>query len=187
MNTIAPNLTALVRKLVGAHLIAHGGSFLNLAKLLGSTVQILGAELSFKALKTKHATAKYELIYYALLIGQPAQNFKGKISRSLVAKTELVIMEDALGHGQHNSMGLEKQSQGRLASSTKGKPKIESYDKDWKKGVGGFHQAPHGVSVDEEMQKLPVAEEKKEKKKKKKERSGDDDAALQADAGKESD
>ncbi|XP_054785914.1 probable nucleolar protein 5-1 [Prosopis cineraria] len=201
MNIIAPNLTALVGKLVGARLIAHGGSFLNLAKLPGSTVQILGAEKAlFRALKTKHATPKYELIYYASLIGHPAQNFKGKISRSLAAKTTLVIMEDALGHGQHNSMGLENKAKlearlrslegnelGRLAGSTRGKPKIESYDKDWKKGVGGFCQAPHGASVDEEMQELPVAEEKKEKKKEKKERSGDDDAALQADAGKESD
>lgn len=44
MNTIAPNLTALVGELVGARLIAHGGSLLNLAKQPGSTVQILGAE-----------------------------------------------------------------------------------------------------------------------------------------------
>ncbi|KAE8678192.1 Nucleolar protein 58 [Hibiscus syriacus] len=44
MNTVAPNLTALVGELVGARLIAHGGSLLNLAKQPGSTVQILGAE-----------------------------------------------------------------------------------------------------------------------------------------------
>jgi nucleolar protein 58 len=44
MNTISPNLTALVGKLVGARLIAHGGSLMNLAKQPGSTVQILGAE-----------------------------------------------------------------------------------------------------------------------------------------------
>ena len=44
MNTIAPNLTALVGELVGARLIAHGGSLLNLAKQPGSTIQILGAE-----------------------------------------------------------------------------------------------------------------------------------------------
>ncbi|GJT24307.1 probable nucleolar protein 5-2 [Tanacetum coccineum] len=44
MNSIAPNLTALVGELVGARLIAHGGSLLNLAKQPGSTVQILGAE-----------------------------------------------------------------------------------------------------------------------------------------------
>ncbi|CAB4277631.1 unnamed protein product [Prunus armeniaca] len=41
MNTIAPNFTALVGELVGAHLIAHGGSLLNLAKQPGSTVRFL--------------------------------------------------------------------------------------------------------------------------------------------------
>ncbi|KAM1060303.1 hypothetical protein TB1_024225 [Malus domestica] len=63
MNTVAPNLTALVGELVGAHPISHGGSLLNLAKQPGSIVPILGAEKAlFRALKTKHATPKYGLI-----------------------------------------------------------------------------------------------------------------------------
>ena len=41
---IAPNLTTMVGELVGARLIAHAGSLLNLAKHPSSTVQILGAE-----------------------------------------------------------------------------------------------------------------------------------------------
>ena len=111
MNTIAPNLTALVGELVGARLIAHGGSLLNLAKQPGSTVQILGAEKAlFRALKTKHATPKYGLIYHASLIGQAAPKLKGKISRSLAAKTALAIRYDALGDGQDNSMGLENRA-----------------------------------------------------------------------------
>lgn len=44
MQAIAPNLTALVGELVGARLIAHAGSLMNLAKSPGSTIQILGAE-----------------------------------------------------------------------------------------------------------------------------------------------
>lgn len=44
MNAIAPNLTVLVGELVGARLIAHAGSLINLAKQPASTVQILGAE-----------------------------------------------------------------------------------------------------------------------------------------------
>jgi nucleolar protein 58 len=151
MNTIAPNLTAMVGELVGARLIAHGGSLLNLAKQPGSTVQILGAEKAlFRALKTKHATPKYGLIYHASLIGQAAQKFKGKISRSLAAKTALAIRCDALGDGQDNTMGLENRAKlearlrnlegkelGRFAvSAAKGKPKIEAYDKDKKKEAG---------------------------------------------------
>jgi len=152
MNTIAPNLTALVGELVGARLIAHGGSLLNLAKQPGSTVQILGAEKAlFRALKTKHATPKYGLIYHASLIGQAPPKLKGKISRSLAAKAALAIRYDALGDGQDNSMGLENRAKlearlrnlegrelGRSAGSAKGKPKIEVYDKDRKKGTGGL-------------------------------------------------
>lgn len=111
MNTIAPNLTALVGELVGARLIAHGGSLLNLAKQPGSTVQILGAEKAlFRALKTKHSTPKYGLIFHASLIGQAAPKLKGKISRSLAAKAALAIRYDALGEGEDNSIGLESRA-----------------------------------------------------------------------------
>ncbi|CAN8269887.1 unnamed protein product [Cochlearia groenlandica] len=152
MNTVAPNLTALVGELVGARLISHGGSLLNLSKQPGSTVQILGAEKAlFRALKTKHATPKYGLIYHASVVGQAAPKHKGKISRSLAAKAVLAIRYDALGDGQDNSMGLENRAKletrlrnlegkdlGRLSGSSKGKPKIEVYDKDKKKGSGGL-------------------------------------------------
>ncbi|KAL9451359.1 hypothetical protein AB3S75_013009 [Citrus x aurantiifolia] len=200
MNTVAPNLTALVGELVGARLIAHGGSLLNLAKQPGSTVQILGAEKAlFRALKTKHATPKYGLIYHASLVGQAAPKHKGKISRSLASKTALAIRYDALGDGQDNSMGLENRAKlearlrnlegkelGRAAGSAKGKPKIEVYDKDRKKGPGAMITAattynPAADSIlglmenpaskdDEEkpMEEVAVGQEKKEKKKKSK-------------------
>ena len=65
MSAIAPNLTALVGELVGARLISHAGSLLSLAKHPASTIQILGAEKAlFRALKTKHDTPKYGLIYH---------------------------------------------------------------------------------------------------------------------------
>jgi hypothetical protein len=44
MMAVAPNLTVLVGELVGARLIAHVGSLVNLAKAPASTIQILGAE-----------------------------------------------------------------------------------------------------------------------------------------------
>lgn len=71
MAAIAPNLTSIVGEIVGAKLIAHAGSLLSLAKYPASTVQILGAEKAlFRALKTKHDTPKYGLIYHASLVGQ---------------------------------------------------------------------------------------------------------------------
>ena len=97
MHAIAPNLTVLTGELVGARLISHAGSLLNLAKQPASTVQILGAEKAlFRALKTKHDTPKYGLIYHASLIGQAAPKHKGKISRVLAAKAALAIRVDAL-------------------------------------------------------------------------------------------
>ena len=97
MNAIAPNLTILLGELVGARLISHSGSLMNLAKQPASTVQILGAEKAlFRALKTKHDTPKYGLIYHASLVGQAAPKHKGKISRVLAAKAALATRVDAL-------------------------------------------------------------------------------------------
>ncbi|KAI4302972.1 hypothetical protein MLD38_038657 [Melastoma candidum] len=200
MNTIAPNLTTLVGELVGARLIAHGGSLLNLAKQPGSTVQILGAEKAlFRALKTKHATPKYGLIYHASLIGQAAPKLKGKISRSLAAKAALAIRYDALGDKENpdNTFGIQSRAKiearlsnlegrelGRSAGSVKGKPKIEVYDKDRKKGAGGlitvaktYNPAADSTigkiinSVsDETTEAHPIVELKKDKKKNKDDR-----------------
>ena len=111
MAAIAPNLTVMVGELVGARLISHAGSLMNLAKHPASTVQILGAEKAlFRALKSKHETPKYGLIYHASLIGQSAPKFKGKISRVLAAKSALAIRVDALGDSTDATVGLENRA-----------------------------------------------------------------------------
>ncbi|KAM9305152.1 nucleolar protein 58 isoform 2-T2 [Gastrophryne carolinensis] len=108
MMAIAPNLTILVGELVGARLIAHAGSLLNLAKHPASTVQILGAEKAlFRALKTRRDTPKYGLIYHASLVGQTQPKNKGKISRMLAAKAALAIRYDALGEDTNANLGVE--------------------------------------------------------------------------------
>ena len=95
-------------ELVGARLIAHSGSLINLAKQPASTVQILGAEKAlFRALKSKTDTPKYGLIYHASLIGQSAPKNKGKISRVLAAKTALSIRVDALGENDGPTIAIE--------------------------------------------------------------------------------
>ncbi|XP_007248939.3 nucleolar protein 58 [Astyanax mexicanus] len=111
MMAIAPNLTVMVGELVGARLISHAGSLLNLAKHPASTVQILGAEKAlFRALKTRRDTPKYGLIYHASLVGQTTAKNKGKISRTLAAKTALAIRYDALGEDTNAEMGLENRA-----------------------------------------------------------------------------
>ena len=117
MQAIAPNLTALVGDLVGARLISHAGSLLNLAKHPASTVQILGAEKAlFRALKTKHDTPKYGLIYHASLIGQAPPKLKGKMARMVATKAALSIRVDALtdadgkSEDQAPSIGMENRA-----------------------------------------------------------------------------
>jgi len=73
-----------------------------------STVQILGAEKAlFRALKTKHDTPKYGLIYHASLVGQAQPKHKGKISRVLAAKCALSIRVDALGDTDEATVGFD--------------------------------------------------------------------------------
>ena len=108
MMTIAPNLTILVGELVGARLISHAGSLMNLAKHPASTIQILGAEKAlFRALKTKHDTPKYGLIYHAQLVGNSHSQLKGKMSRTLAAKAALATRVDALSDEPSNALGTE--------------------------------------------------------------------------------
>lgn len=115
MTAIAPNLTALVGELVGARLIAHAGSLMNLSKNPASTIQILGAEKAlFRALKTKHDTPKYGLIYHASLIGQASGKNKGKMARVLAAKTAIGLRVDALQDWGPNEAEIQEDEKAAL-------------------------------------------------------------------------
>jgi nucleolar protein 58 len=107
MAAIAPNLTTIVGELVGARLISHAGSLMNLSKQPASTIQILGAEKAlFRALKSKHDTPKYGLIYHASLVGQAGPKIKGKIARTVATKCALAIRCDALGDSETPEVGI---------------------------------------------------------------------------------
>jgi nucleolar protein 58 len=106
MMAIAPNLTVMVGELVAARLISHAGSLINLAKQPASTIQIFGAEKAlFRALRTKHDTPKYGLIYHASLVGGAQPKLKGKISRSLASKCAICVRVDALSKFIFNFRG----------------------------------------------------------------------------------
>ncbi|CAF1183689.1 unnamed protein product [Rotaria magnacalcarata] len=152
MMAVAPNLTVLVGELVGARLISHAGSLLNLAKHPSSTVQILGAEKAlFRAMKTKHDTPKYGLIYHASLVGQASAKLKGKVSRMLAAKAALSIRVDALGEDTEASLGIEQRADlekkfsileqtatKRISGTGKMQAKFDKYQKN--SGNGQFNQ-----------------------------------------------
>ncbi|XP_032685482.1 nucleolar protein 58-like [Odontomachus brunneus] len=144
MMALAPNLSILVGELVGARLMSHAGSLVNLAKHPASTVQILGAEKAlFRALKMKKDTPKYGLIYHANLIGQSSKKNKGKMSRMLAAKASLATRFDALGENTSFDLGVEhkKKLEARLqllelgnvrkiSGTLKAKTKFKKYHSD---------------------------------------------------------
>ena len=68
------------------------------------------ADLLCRALKTKHDTPKYGLIYHASLVGQTAPKNKGKISRMLAAKTSLCARVDALGEDVKPTLGISSRA-----------------------------------------------------------------------------
>ncbi|CAH0547279.1 unnamed protein product [Brassicogethes aeneus] len=151
MMAMAPNLTVLVGDLVGARLISHAGSLINLAKHPASTVQILGAEKAlFRALKTKKDTPKYGLIYHSQLVGQSSTKNKGKMSRMLAAKASLATRVDALGEDGSFTLGAEHKAKlearlrileegniKRISGTGKAKAKFEKYH-----GVSEVKQYP---------------------------------------------
>merc|ERR1711939_257217 len=95
MDLVAPNLAALIGEIIGARLISHAGSLINLAKYPASTVQILGAEKAlFRALKTKGNTPKYGLIFHSSFISRASTKCKGRISRYLANKCAMAARID---------------------------------------------------------------------------------------------
>lgn len=153
MAAIAPNLTALVGDLVGARLIAHAGSLMNLAKSPASTVQILGAEKAlFRALKTKHDTPKYGLLYHASLVGQATGKNKGKIARMLATKATLGLRVDALadwsaeGEGKGDAVTEEERSALGVANRGKIERRLANLEGRPLRSKG-FNIAPNGIPV----------------------------------------
>lgn len=143
MRAIAPNLTELVGTLIGARLIAHSGSLISLAKNPASTIQILGAEKAlFRALKTKHATPKYGIIYNSSLVGQATGKNKGKIARTLAAKTALGVRADALSEWVDEN-GDEADEEERAAFGVGARAKVENN----LRRLEGKPLVPKGIAV----------------------------------------
>merc|ERR1711994_1232928 len=166
--------------------------------------QILGAEKAlFKALKTKHDTPKYGLIYHAQLVGQASSKLKGKVSRMLAAKAAIATRVDALGEETNTDLGIEhrakvesriRQLEGGQVSQISGSAKKSAkFDKYEAKGEVLEYKAAADVtsgkrkgstdSDDEEDEKPAVKKIKVEevevksekKKKKKKDKAGDEE------------
>lgn len=201
MTAIAPNLTHLVGDLVGARLISHAGSLLNLSKHPASTIQVLGAEKAlFRAMKTKSNTPKYGLLYHANLVGKSHSKFKGKIARVLGAKLALSIRVDALGEDSEATVAkaFKDYIERKLMAAEDGDD-INASRKHLKKALNmsavvaakkAANEAnngnPNGTAAYNAEGDAMVGEEKAEKKEKKsKKRSSKEEAVVEDNADAE--
>jgi nucleolar protein 56 len=96
MDSVAPNITALVGPLVGARLISLAGSLKDLAQKPSSTVQIYGAEKAlFRSLKTGTDPPKHGIIYQVPEVHSAPYWQRGKIARALAGKISIAARIDA--------------------------------------------------------------------------------------------
>jgi len=96
MDSVAPNITALVGPMVGARLISLAGSLKELAKKPSSTVQIYGAEKAlFRSLKTGTDPPKHGIIYQVPEVHSAPFWQRGKIARALAGKIAIAARIDA--------------------------------------------------------------------------------------------
>ena len=157
MHSVAPNLSALIGEVVGARLISHSGSLVNLAKAPASTIQILGAEKAlFRALKTRSNTPKYGIIFHSSFIGRAGAKNKGRISRYLANKCSIASRLDSFSEEPTDLYGLKMKEQ------------VEQRLNFYETGVPPQKNADAMLEVAEEIKKEKAekpAEEKKEEKK----------------------
>ena len=159
MHSVAPNLSALIGEVVGARLISHSGSLINLAKCPASTIQILGAEKAlFRALKTRSNTPKYGIIFHSSFIGRAGAKNKGRISRYLANKCSIASRLDSFSEDPTDLYGLKMKEQ------------VEQRLNFYETGVPPQKNADAMMEVAEEIKKEKKEEKKEEVKEEKKEK-----------------
>jgi len=174
MNSVAPNLSALIGDVVGARLISHAGSLTNLAKYPASTVQILGAEKAlFRALKKRGNTPKYGLIFHSTFIGRAGLKNKGRISRFLANKCSMASRIDCFTDLPSPIFGekLKDQVEERLKFYEEGvKPRKNTEVMHEALGIYNSFVEEQGaaIKVEVEENKSVIGGSEKKKKKKKK-------------------
>jgi len=166
MHSVAPNLSALIGEVVGARLISHSGSLVNLAKCPASTIQILGAEKAlFRALKTRSNTPKYGIIFHSSFIGRAGAKNKGRISRYLANKCSIASRLDSFAEEPTDLYGLKmkEQVEQRLNFYETGVPP--------QKNIDAMHEVAEELKEERKKEKVEKkVEEKEEKKEEKKEK-----------------
>ena len=108
METIAPNISAILGAAVGARILGRAGSLRKLASMPASTVQVIGAEKAlFRSLKTGAQPPKHGLLFQHAMVHAAPRWQRGKIARAIAAKAVIAARVDVYGEGINNTL-LEK-------------------------------------------------------------------------------
>ncbi len=108
MQTIAPNLSAILGAAVGARILGRAGSLKKLASMPASTVQVIGAEKAlFRSLKTGAQPPKHGLLFQHAMVHAAPRWQRGKIARAIAAKAVIAARVDVYGEGINVTL-LEK-------------------------------------------------------------------------------
>jgi nucleolar protein 56 len=108
MQSIAPNLSAILGTTVGARILARAGSLRKLASMPASTIQVLGAEKAlFRSLKTGSQPPKHGLLFQHAMVHAAPRWQRGKIARAIAAKAVIAARVDVYGEGLNKTL-LEK-------------------------------------------------------------------------------
>jgi nucleolar protein 56 len=115
METVAPNIKAMLTASVGARIIAKAGSLSRLAVLPASTIQVLGAEKAlFRALKTGTRPPKHGLLFQHPLIHAAPKWQRGKIARAVASKLAIAARIDVYRHAEKD-LSISKRLDTRIA------------------------------------------------------------------------
>ncbi len=108
METVAPNLSAILGAAVGARILGRAGSLKKLASMPASTIQIIGAEKAlFRSLKTGAQPPKHGLLFQHAMVHAAPRWQRGKIARAIAAKAVIAARVDVYGEGINKTL-LEK-------------------------------------------------------------------------------
>lgn len=109
MDSIAPNLSAILGDGLAAKLISQAGGLFHLGKAPASTIQLLGAEKSlFRSLKNRSNTPKHGLLYNCL--SGVRDRDKGKLSRYIATKCSIATKIDCFSEDRTPVYGVELKS-----------------------------------------------------------------------------
>lgn len=137
MEKFCPNLAKIAGATIGARLLAKAGSVDRLARLPGSTIQILGAEKAlFRALRTGAKPPKHGILFQHQAVHSAPKWQRGKIARSLASKIAIAARIDAF-RGTPET-GLEEKFERRLEEirvKYREPPEKKVETKEWRKGA----------------------------------------------------